>query len=353
MKLPNIKSASEQVADHLKAEIISKTWIDIMPGETHLLKCLGVGKATIKAALSILEQEGILMSQGPNRRRKIVLTESLKVSSLRIGILCYDESDRVDFLMNQLVYSLRERGYAAFLTTKTLQDLKMDVGKVSEFIKKNNADAWILNASPRSVTQWFIEEKISVFALYGGQIGLPIAGISADHKPAIQAVIERLVELGHRRIVSLSNRGRHVSAPGGIEKFFLEELERCGIPTSSYNLPSWEDGRDGFRKCLEALFEHTPPTALIIEEPSYFFAALQFCGERGLRIPHDVSLICSEYTEKFDVMSPEISHISWDNQPIIRRVLRWTNSIDLGKEDKLQSQVKTKFLETATISSAP
>jgi DNA-binding LacI/PurR family transcriptional regulator/biotin operon repressor len=349
MNTLKIKSASEQLAHYLKAEIAQRTWSDTMPGETQLLRELGVGRDTIKAALSLLEQEGVIINQGPSRRRKIAELSSASAPSLRIGILCYDENDKADVVKQQLIFAFREEKHTAFIATETLHSLKGDVRRVSRFIERNKADAWVLSAASRTVTEWFLNEGIPAFAFYGAQSGISIAGVGADHNPAIISAVQKLIELGHRRIVSLSNRGRHSNALREAERTFLMQLESNGIQTSSYNLPSWEDRPNGFLQCLESLFEHTPPTALIIEEPTHVIAVLQFCGKYKLHIPEDVSLICSEYTPNFDFSNPAISHITWDTKPMIRRMVRWADNIASGKEDKRQTRIKAKFIEGGTI----
>ena len=348
-----VRSASEQVADHLREELIRGTWSGTMPGETQLLARLGVGRDTIKAALSLLENEGLLVNQGPSRRRKIELPESLKASSLRIGILCYDENDRASRINIELFHSLIEQGHTAFFASKTLESLGMGVQRVSGFVKRTNADAWIVIAGSHAVLDWFAEEKIPVFALYGGQVGAAVAGTGPTHENALRAAVRRLAQLGHSRIVSLSYRGHRENGPQYIDRLVIEEMETHGIPWSSYNFPCWTNDKDGFRLCLESLFAHTPPTALLIEEATYLFATLQFCGGHKLRVPEDVSLVCSEHPASFDFANPPIAHAAWNYRPMVRRIVLWADNISRGKVDRRQTRIKTRFVEGGTIGPAP
>ncbi|MFK7849844.1 MAG: substrate-binding domain-containing protein [Akkermansiaceae bacterium] len=348
-----IKSASEQVADHLREELIRGTWSGTMPGETQLLAKLGVGRDTIKIALTLLEKEGILINQGPGRRRRISLPKSLKTSPLRIGILCYDENDRASRTLIELFHSLIERGHTAFFAGKTSEQLGLNVQRISRLIENTKADAWIVSAGPRDILEWFVKRKIPVFSLFGARIGLPIGGIGPNHGPALREAVRKLVKLGHRRIVSLNNRGRHTDEPGYTDQLIFEEMETESIPWSSYNFPSWDNDQDGFRRCLDSLFAHTPPSALIIEEPTYFFATLQFCGDKKLRVPENVSLICSEHAASFDFAKPSLSYIAWDYRPMVRRMTQWADNISRGKEDKRQTRIKTNFVEGGTIGPAP
>ena len=353
MGILQIKSASQQVADYLREEIKRGTWRGTMPGQSQLLTQLGVGKDTVSAALTLLEQEGLLVNKGERRRREIVIPDGVDTSALRIGLLCYDENDRASRILIELFHSLTEQGHTVFFADKTLQDLKMNVQPISRFVKKTGADAWVVSAGSKEILKWFLAEKIQAFALYGGKSSITIAGTGPNHNPALRIVLQRLNQLGHRRIVNLCRRGKHSDAYGHTERFFLEELQALGIVTGSYNLPRWEGSPDGFRECLDSLFKNTPPTALIIEEATYFFATLQFCTDYNLRVPQDVSLICNEFAASFDFANPSVAHISWDRRPLLRRILGWTANIAQGKEDKVQSHVKAKFVEGGTIGPAP
>ena len=62
-----IQSASEQVAAHLKDEVERGAWSETMPGEERLMRRLGVGAATVREALKLLENEGVLVGQGTGR----------------------------------------------------------------------------------------------------------------------------------------------------------------------------------------------------------------------------------------------------------------------------------------------
>lgn len=113
----------------------------------------------------------------------------------------------------EMQHLLNKAGHSAFFTAKSLTELGFDMKKVSRFVKKTKADAWVLIASPRDVLEWFIEQKIPAFALFGRRRGLPIAGVGPDKGDAMIAATRRLFELGHRRIVLLTRKARRFHKP--------------------------------------------------------------------------------------------------------------------------------------------
>ena len=118
-------------------------------------------------------------------------------------------------------------------------------------------------------------------------------------------------------------------------------------------LPAWEETSAGFECVLDSLFRLTPPTALILDEPFLFHATHHHLAGRGLRVPRDVSLVCTDPDPGFGWCRPSVAHIRWDYRPVLRRIVRWTNNIASGKEDRRQTSTKAEFVEGGTVGPAP
>ena len=176
-----------------------------------------------------------------------------------------------------------------------------------------------------------------------------MAGVGPDKTAVYRSVTKRLLELGHRRISLLARAERRVPTPGAVEQAFLDELGAHGIDPGSYHLPDWEETGDGLVTRLEALFRATPPTALIVDEPPFFFATMQFLMSRGLRVPHDVSVVCMDSDPYFTWLRPSVSHIAWDRRLVVRRIVRWAGNVASGKEDTTQTMTKAVFIEGGTV----
>jgi DNA-binding LacI/PurR family transcriptional regulator len=118
---------------------------------------------------------------------------------------------------------------------------------------------------------------------------------------------------------------------------------------SDYNILCWEGGFKGFYSRLDALFAHTPPTAIILYSATQYVATLQFLTHRGLRVPQDVSLVCYANDPYFDRFQPSVAHVSWNSNLMVRRIVRWASNISQGKEDIRQRRIKTEFIEGGTV----
>lgn len=349
-----VLTASEQVAAHLRSELSRGTWIGVMPGEDRLMARLSVGRNTVKAALRQLEEEGLLVGKGAGHQRRIVLPEGEpEARPLRVRILLYESVDRGVPYYVELLGRLQEAGFAANFARKSLHDLGMKADRVARFVAQTPVDAWVVGSGSREVLEWFANQPIPAIAMFGRFSGLPIAAAAARKIPALTSAVRHLVELGHHRIVILSREERRKPQPGPIEQAFLDGLAAHGIPSGSYNLPDWDEHPAGLQAGLESLFQLTPPSALIIDEPAFYISVQQFLARQRILVPEQVSLLCTDPDPVFTWSVPTISHIAWDYRPIVQRVLRWADNVARGKDDRHQSWFKAKFVEGGTIGSAP
>jgi DNA-binding LacI/PurR family transcriptional regulator len=347
------QSVTEQVACHLREELLRGRWKGLMPGRARLAEELSVSGQTVILALERLEKEGVLRPQGKGRRRMIVARKNQPPRALRVSILLYEKDEMRDDYMVDLLHRLQEEGHEAGFAQKTLVEMRMDTQRVTRLVNQTEADAWIIRSGSREILEWFAGSGKPAFALAGRRTGIPMAGGGPDKVSAQRLAMRRLFELGHRRIVMLAREERRKPHPGLLEREFLADLEACGVRTGSYNLPEWKDSPEGFHRCLDSLFRHSPPTALICQEMPHFFAAQQHLAQQGILTPRDVSMFCQDPHPAFAWCQPSVAHISWDPRPLVRRIVRWTNNMACGNEDRRQSVTTAKFIEGGTIGPAP
>lgn len=338
-------SAVEQLAAHLRQEILSGHLDGEMPGVAQLVNRLGVGTKTVVGALAILKREGLLEAHGERKRVRIAAGLPGGRSGLQIRILLYDANDLHDEYTVELRHRLEKRGHQVEFAKKTLTDLRFDVKRVARLVGAAGGDAWVIRAGSRPVLEWFASRPVPAFAMFGRQTGLPMASLATLKSPAVAKALERLVELGHRRIVLLTREERRKPTPGLFERRFLEALERLGISTGEFNLPEWEDSPQGFHLCLDSLFRHTPPTALFLAEPALYFSTQQYLLRKGILVPKDVSMISLDDHPAFGWFHPQVSHIRNDTSRWVPRIVQWADNVAKGKEDRQETLSLAEFVE--------
>ena len=348
-----LRTYAEQVADHLRSEILSRRWAGELPGEDRLGAELNVNHTTVGTAIRQLEKEGLLVHRGAGRPRGILMPKNAAAPSLRIAVLFYEKIDRKLDYMIDLQHRLIEAGHVPTTPTKSLVDLKMDLKRIAGLVSKTKADAWVIQSGSKEVLEWFSRQDTPAFALAGRRRGVRIAGSGPDKLPAARTAVRRLFELGHRRIVMLAREERRRPSPGQMERSFIHELESLGISTGSYNLPDWDDTQIGLYRLLDSLFRHTPPTALIIDEAPLYLAVELHLARLGILAPEGVSLLSLDPSPVFRWHRPSVAHISWDSRPIISHIVRWADNVARGNDDRRQTFTKAAFVEGGTFGRVP
>jgi DNA-binding LacI/PurR family transcriptional regulator len=347
-------SITDQVVERLRCGMAEGRWHQTLPGRKALAAQLGCSPWTVEEAMQRLGKEGLLVSQGAGSRRRIVLSEGVaRPRALRVMILLYEPSDRNANYMVDLLHRLRDAGHEAIFAEKTMRELGMNVKRIARFVEGSAADAWVVFAGSRDILEWFAGRETPAFALFGRNSKSPLASHSLRKAEALVELADQLVDLGHRRIVILSREERRKPTPAFLEQVFLDRLVERGVPTGPYNLPDWGDNPRAFRQILDSLFRYTPPTALIVDQPSLCVAVLQHLSRLGLTVPADVSLACTDSSDAFEWCDPRMAHISWELRPVIKRVVKWAENISRGKADRHKGSSKVRLLLGGTISAVP
>jgi hypothetical protein len=346
---------TEQVASHLRDQILRGRWTAEMPGRNEVASELGISPQTAQAALCLLEKEGTLVSQGPGRPRRIEAPAgTVAAPSLRIAMLLWRRHGPYGPYINDLQHRLIEQGHEPFPTPKGLMELGMNVGRVRRMAAEIKADAWIVHAASREIFDWFAGQPFPVFGFLGSFRGLPIAATGPNFGPPFRECTEELIRLGHRRIVMIARPQRRLPCPEHPETEFLDVLQAHGIETGDYHFPLWPSSdSEGLHACLRTIFGATPPTALIVQEAKAFVATQQFLASRGIAVPGDVSLICPDGDAVLDWQQPSAAQFKWDSSLWVRRTVRWAENISHGRDDRRQILYSARFVPGGTIGPAP
>lgn len=325
-------------------------WIGKMPGVHRLAKEFQINRKVVDAAIELLEKEGLLVPQGVGKRRLIQISgEAKATSALRVSIILHERDNRDWDLILKLHDRLLEAGYSVHYAPKSLNELGMNPSRIAGMVVSIKADAWVVVAASKEVLEWFADQPVPTFAFLGRVRRSSLASTTVESIPAHLATVRHLVAMGHRRIVLIQMRINREPEPAFLVQSILEEMQTLGILTGAYNLPDWEETPEGLFACLDNLFSLTPPHALVACTPLLYNCIHKHLLEQGIKVPQDVSLICNGPDPIFSWHRPEVSHIDWDQDILIRHTVNWLKSVERGRPTKRQSVVKAKFVEGGTI----
>lgn len=350
-------SIIEQTAENVREALRMGRWEKKVPGLLRLSGEMGVAKATMRAAMRMVEAEGLVRLSSDGRSREVTASAEKIRKYLRIGILLYEDLTKEPAVTRALLGDIRQTmevaGFECFFSSKNLMEMEQDVTRIRRYIASEAADAWIVSGATSEVLWWFSGQSFRTLSLFGRSQNIPIAGASTDKCPAVLAATQQLCATGHRNISFIVSKQHRAPTLGFLERAYLGELENHGITPSDLHLPGWQQSAEGFHALLDRLFSGpTPPTALILDETPFFIAALQFLNQRQLRAPEDVSLICADWDPSFELCHPAVAFIEWKSEPMITRILRWAKAVRFGKEDLKQTTVPAKFICGGTVGPA-
>ena len=354
-------SITDQTAGHLRDGLRTGRWRGELPGVLRLAAECGVSKDTMRAALRLLETEGLLSPGRAGGRRTVLATESEgparsprgKARSLRVAILLQEplatESDPLHQTLNNIQRDLEAAGHTVTFAEKTQTQLRSQPARIAKLVAATPADAWIVVTATRPLLAFFAAQPLPAIALGGRSLGLDMASSGVDGTPGICAATRRLLTLGHRRIVLICARAWRQPAGGRTATAFAAELAAHGVAAGDYALPDFEPTAAGLRALFESLFRVTPPTALITESSDFAVAALAFLARRRLAVPRDVSLVCLYPDVAFRWCDPPVAQLRHDESHVVQRVIRWCRAIARGHEDHQPVLVPAQFEEGGTV----
>ena len=113
---------------------------------------------------------------------------SVRKRVLRIGLLMNDTWVRQSPLSIQLLVKLQktieDAGFTLFFSQASQVTLQHNVRRISHYISKNPADAWVVYAAQRNVLEWFSRQAWPSLAVAGRRSQVPIASVGrTKHRP--------------------------------------------------------------------------------------------------------------------------------------------------------------------------
>jgi DNA-binding LacI/PurR family transcriptional regulator len=145
-----------------------------------------------------------------------------------------------------------------------------------------------MSDQPRLLTD-LAGASVPVVALWQGSQPSDVASVSVDNAAGIDAMLDHLVELGHRRIAFLG--GRRLGDIEERQQAFVAYMAGLGEPIpEAYVLNGPNDLAAGVAALHRLADLPEPPTAVVASTDVLATGALRGAAERGLRVPEDVSI---------------------------------------------------------------
>ena len=208
---------------------------------------------------------------------------------------------------------LRQAGYSMLLMNSE-NDPELDAAHI-RFFQARRVDGMILSlASERQ------KETLDVLA----QVDVPVIMVDRDvdakldasivrndHKSGMRAAVERLQDLGHRRIVLIT---------GGLDLWpvreriagLTEAVAARGVADETSSLVGSLSAEHGERSTDQVLAMDPRPTAIIAGGNQVLAGCIRSLHRHGIRIPDDISLVTCDEVDLSELHAPPIASIARD-----------------------------------------
>lgn len=161
--------------------------------------------------------------------------------------------------------------------------------------------------------------------------------VLSDHRAGMTVAVERLLDLGHRRIALIV--GQPVRPTRERRAALQDAFARRGLPPTYVIREGFYSVDHGARATRELLDLAEPPTALIAGGNQMMIGALQIVSERGLELGRDLSLIGCDDIAIAGLYRPAVAVVDRDSVALgstaAELILRRLRDEDAGPEEVL------------------
>lgn len=204
-----------------------------------------------------------------------------------------------------------ELGYSALIFNTANSIEKEQEGM--EMLKKKRADGAILLAS-NSESKWLLDYEgrypIVQCSEYDEQVN--ISRVSIDNYKAAEEVVEYLIDLGHRRVATISSKNNYISTQQRM-KGYENTLKKHEIKMrNTYVAYSSEDYSFHSAKAaaLKLLKLKERPTAIFCISDTIALGAIAAASELGIKVPEELSITGFDNVENTTMFHPYITTVS-------------------------------------------
>jgi len=267
-----------------------------LPSERELALDLELSHLTLRRALKDLVDAGLIVRK-PRVGTFVQETRSVELAD-RVAIVVPEyigSPDRAHpffpILMRGIMSGLDQRDCAVSLISYKYPQFWHDAGEAMLARGVKGAIIWTDSGIPEDQMVKLAESGIHAILLnaWGLWPHLRFSTVSIDFRIPMREAMQRLVDLGHRRILWLTyeeTRYRDFE-----EKLMLEFARKYDLADPEKMIHRLPDDPPDFSSLPSLLADKRRPTAIVIQDEISAHEVFRTCQQLGLSVPGDVSLV--------------------------------------------------------------
>ena len=261
-----------------------------------------------KTKAAVLEAMALLDYQ-PNRAAQSLSSQRAKT----LGVVGYGTSYYGPAqMLAQIEQASRARGYAVvFIGIPELNEQEIQRALLElrgHFIGGILLIAPLQGVNTTQLQTWCA--GVPVLLIDTETTDTTISSVTIDQRLGAQLAAKHLIDLGHQKIAFITGPQRWNDAQLRLEGWQLA-LDQAGLQPLSVQQGDWSPA-SGFALTQELLASRLPMTALLIANDSMALGALWALHERGIAVPHDISVIGFDDIPESRFFHPPLTTVQQD-----------------------------------------
>lgn len=336
----------QRVAAWIKEQIVERKLLpgDRLETELAMSRRFGISRQTVRQALGVLQQEGILERRQGSGTYVLDASRAYPAGqSRRIGVISTFTDDYIfPGILRGMERVLRQHNYT-MQPTFTYNRVEQERQALEQF-QESNLEGLIIEPTKSALPNPnlpFYQELLArnmpmvFFNSYYPELDIPC--VRLDDRKAAEVATRYLIEAGHRRIAGffqsddLQGRMRYAG--------YLDALLAHGIRINAWNT-LWfatEDIPRLFTDSTEILRRLADCSAVICYNDRLAVSLLSFLSAEGLRVPEDLSVVSIDNSSHAQNSMPPLTSV---NHP--------KEELGSATAEALLQRMRTPFTEVTT-----
>lgn len=324
---------SEQLVTVITKEIAAGVWRDRLPGYRVLGKRYDVSRPTCESAMRILEANGVIGAATAGKMRIIRHKKARKQTSATLHLLIVIDSRHpptpldAELLIQIEGFWKAEGGDVNHVECDLMRSRKPTY-MLKKWIKMSGADCVLFETISH---EWIMPLEKSGLPCYamGGSVRQGTGVLSGSGFRIIQCIenlLREALELGHRRILLVLGRATSEEAMRNAIQIattpILEENwgnEAIDFSVMIPDLVNPSDWHDWWQTTL--LRER--PTMVLTESAFQAICLHNFCLDRGIRMPRDMSMVVLDDADFLEWLNPSPTRYRHKTEEVFRHFRSW------------------------------
>lgn len=331
--IPQRSTLVQQVAEILRQGIRDNVWSDYLPAEMELCRKFQVSRVTLRTALEILTQEG-LVSSSQGQRRRVSPRQSAAPAAIlnRLVVMltevALEQMGSVSVLMvDNLRAQLAKDGFELEIYSNPACFTRRPENALETFVREKSAAVWVLLRSTKPMQCWFTDRKLPCLLIGTPHPGIALPFVGTDYFALGQHAAWQFLRRGHHRLAVLMPMRPKAGDTLTVTGF----RKACSQVEGAQMLEIQHDGSPmGIRRSLALMTRKSAPTGLLVAIPYYALTAVAHLVAMGLKNPGQVSVIARDSETFLDFMVPSVARYVIDTQSFSRKVARVVRVLEKG-----------------------